>query len=43
MSTLLLDTCALVWWMADAPEISRTARRAIRDPRHTILVSVVSL
>lgn len=43
MSPLLLDTCALVWWMADAPELSRAARSAIADPRTTVLVSVASL
>jgi PIN domain nuclease of toxin-antitoxin system len=43
MSTLLLDTCALVWWMADATELSKPARRAISDPRSTVLVSVASL
>jgi len=43
MGPLLLDTCALVWWMTDAAELSGAARRAISDPRSTILVSVASL
>jgi PIN domain nuclease of toxin-antitoxin system len=43
MSTHLLDTCALLWWMADAPELGRRARRAIGNRRNQIVVSVVSL
>jgi PIN domain nuclease of toxin-antitoxin system len=43
MARLLLDTCALVWWMADAPELSRAARRAIEDPRNEVHVSAASL
>jgi PIN domain nuclease of toxin-antitoxin system len=43
MSTHLLDTCALLWWMADAPELGRAARRAIKNPQNRILVSVASL
>jgi PIN domain nuclease of toxin-antitoxin system len=43
MSTYLLDTCALLWWMADAPEIGRAARRAIANRNNCIIVSVASL
>ena len=43
MSGYLLDTCALLWWMADAPELGRAARRAIGNPRNSIAVSVASL
>lgn len=43
MSTHLLDTCALLWWMADAPELGRGARRAIGNRRNRIVVSVASL
>jgi PIN domain nuclease of toxin-antitoxin system len=43
MSAYLLDTCALVWWMADAPELGRAARRAIGSRRNEILVSAASL
>ncbi len=43
MSTHLLDTCALLWWMADAPELGRAARRAIGSRRNQILVSAASL
>lgn len=43
MGVVLLDTCALLWWMADAPELSRPARRAIADRRNRVLVSAASL
>jgi PIN domain nuclease of toxin-antitoxin system len=43
LSTYLLDTCALLWWMADAPELGRAARRVIANPANRILVSVASL
>ena len=43
MRAYLLDTCALLWWMADAPDLGRGARRAIADRRNRILVSVASL
>ena len=43
MSTLLLDTCALLWWMADAPDLGRAARRAIANEKNTVFVSVASL
>ena len=43
MSTYLLDTCALLWWMADAHELGRGARRVIANRNNRILVSVASL
>jgi PIN domain nuclease of toxin-antitoxin system len=43
MSALLLDTCALLWWMADAPELGRAARRAIGNRRNDVAVSAASL
>ena len=43
MSDYLLDTCALLWWMADAPELGRAARRAIGDRRNRIVVSAATL
>jgi PIN domain nuclease of toxin-antitoxin system len=43
MRTYLLDTCALLWWMADAPELGAGARRAIGNRRNRIVVSVASL
>lgn len=38
----LLDTHALIWWLFDDPKLPATAREAIRDPNHQILVSPVS-
>jgi PIN domain nuclease of toxin-antitoxin system len=43
MRTLLLDTCALLWWMADAPELGRRARLAIGKRDNRIVVSAASL
>lgn len=43
MSVYLLDTCALLWWMADAPELGRGARRVIGKRDNQIVVSVASL
>jgi PIN domain nuclease of toxin-antitoxin system len=43
MKTYLLDTCALLWWMSDAPELGRVARRVIGNQRNRILVSVACL
>jgi len=40
---LLLDTHALLWWLADAPQLGPKARGAIADPANDILVSVVLL
>ena len=38
----LLDTHALLWWIADAPELSARARSLIEPADHEILVSAVS-
>lgn len=43
MTPYLLDTCALLWWMADAPELGAGARRIIGDRRQRIVVSAASL
>lgn len=40
---LLLDTHALLWWLADDPRIGARARALIADPANEVLVSVVSL
>ncbi len=40
---LLLDTHALLWWLADDPRLGRRARALIADPAHDVLVSLVSL
>lgn len=38
----LLDTHALIWWLFDDPKLPASAREAIRNPNHHILVSPVS-
>lgn len=40
--TLLLDTCAFLWWLADEP-LGPTARDRIADPDQLVRVSAVSL
>jgi len=39
---VLLDTHALLWWLADDRRLSRRARKVIADPRSTIMVSSAS-
>ena len=39
---LLLDTHTFLWWVDDAPELSRRARSAIADPRNECLLSLAS-
>jgi len=40
---LLLDTHALLWWLADDDQLGPQARELIEDPGNDVLVSVVSL
>jgi PIN domain nuclease of toxin-antitoxin system len=40
--TVLLDTHALIWALAEVDRLSPTARNTIADPANTILVSSVS-
>jgi PIN domain nuclease of toxin-antitoxin system len=40
---LLLDTNALLWWLADDPRLGRAALEAIAEPANDVLVSVASL
>ncbi len=40
---LLLDTHALLWWLADDAQLGSQARELIEDPANDVLVSVVSL
>ena len=40
---LLLDSHALVWWLADDAALSRTTRSLIADPANEILVSAASV
>ena len=39
----LLDTHALLWWLADDDQLGGKARALIADPANDILVSIVSL
>ncbi len=38
----LLDTHAFLWWNADAPQLSITAKAFIRDSRNEVFLSAVS-
>lgn len=40
---LLLDSNALVWWLANDATLSRAARAAIADPANDVLVSAASV
>ena len=40
---LLLDTCALLWFLRDDAELSERAALAIEDPGNDVIVSVVSI
>ena len=39
---LLLDTHVFLWWVEDAPALSRKARAGIADPENECLLSLVS-
>ncbi len=39
---ILLDTHALLWWLADDPQLSAHARSLIASPSNPVLVSAVS-
>lgn len=39
---ILLDTCAFLWIVADAPELSENAKRTFSDPDNEIFLSSVS-
>ncbi len=41
--TLLLETCALLWFLSDDPQRSATAKAAIEDPANVRWVSPISL
>lgn len=38
---LLLDTHALLWWLADDPSLARRARQAIANGGNTVFLSAV--
>ncbi len=42
MQRLLLDTHAFLWWLADAPELGDSARKAIADERNEVFVSAAT-
>lgn len=42
MTRLLLDTNALLWWIADFPMLGPRARAAIADPHSEVSVSAIS-
>jgi PIN domain nuclease of toxin-antitoxin system len=39
---LLLDTHAFLWWVEDAPALSRRARRLMADPQNECWLSLAS-
>jgi PIN domain nuclease of toxin-antitoxin system len=43
VSRLLVDTNALLWWLADDPALSGAARDCIADPANEPLVSAASV
>lgn len=40
---LLLDAHALLWWLADDPQLDATAARSIADPANDVLVSAATV
>ncbi len=40
---LLLDTCAFLWFQADSPDLSPTARAQILTPTNEVYLSAVSV
>jgi PIN domain nuclease of toxin-antitoxin system len=38
----LLDTHALLWWLADDPALTKSARKIIAETRNTLIVSAAS-
>lgn len=40
---VLLDTHALIWWLADHPRLSKRARDVIKDEMNDIFVSAASV
>ena len=39
---LLLDTHTFLWWVEDAPELSKKARQAVANPGNECFLSLVS-
>lgn len=42
MSTFLVDTHAVLWFLIDDPQLSAPAKTAMQSPGHVLLVSAVS-
>lgn len=40
---LLIDTHAVLWWLADDKQLSRRAKKAMQDRANTLLVSAASV
>lgn len=40
---LLLDAHALLWWLADDPQLDTAAARSIADPANDVLVSTATV
>jgi len=40
---LLLDAHALLWWLADDPQLDASASRSIADPANDVLVSAATV
>jgi len=40
---LLLDSHAYLWWLDDAPELSRSARSALADSSNVVFVSAATI
>jgi PIN domain nuclease of toxin-antitoxin system len=40
---ILLDTHLLLWWLANAPSLSKSGLALISEPENTVFVSAVSL
>jgi PIN domain nuclease of toxin-antitoxin system len=40
---LLLDSHAVLWWLADSPRLGQAAREAIAAPANDVLVSAASI
>jgi PIN domain nuclease of toxin-antitoxin system len=39
---LLLDTHVLLWWLSDDPQLGKSSRQAIANPRNQVYVSAAS-
>ena len=40
---ILLDTCAFLWILSDAPDLSKDARSCFQDPSNDVFLSSVSV